>query len=215
MNLKILFSAAALTIASMASGQECCQSHPPAAAVPPAEKKQERHSPFEGLTNHEGRITEAKDFLGKNIVLYFGYPDCKAICPVATGNIVTALKQAEKNAPGATQNILPVFITSKSGYTVEQIKEWRDRFNGESVGAIVLTGEAGMLDLLHQGFRVLGPDNTHTPFAYLINEDGKLVRTVQTQEGPEPLREAIETNLVDTPKPAPQKPSDQNHPSSP
>lgn len=176
-----------------------------AKATPPTTQQKPGYLVFDGMTTHEGKTLDARALAGKNLIVYFGYPDCKMICPIATQNIVAAIKNIERAAPGSTTNIVPVFVTNETGYSVADIKGWRERFKGESVGAIVLTGDEKALSPF-QGFRFAGPNNTHSPQAYFF-KDGKFTGLIQTQEGPAKLEEAIRTKFgggaASIPAPAP------------
>ena len=70
-------------------------STPPAVASnPPHEAKKAGKSALGGpftLTDHTGRTVTDKTFLGKYILIYFGYTSCADVCPTDLSNMVGAM----------------------------------------------------------------------------------------------------------------------------
>lgn len=89
------------------------------------------------LTDHTGRVVTDKDFRGQYVILYFGYTDCAAICPLALHSIGRALKQT---AP-LSDRIIPVFIDlGHDKNSLEGMEQYVHFFHPRFIG---LTGSAG------------------------------------------------------------------------
>lgn len=86
------------------------------------------------LTDHTGKRVTEKDFLGKYMVVYFGYSYCPDVCPTELQVIVSALDKL--GAKG--EKITPLFITiDPERDTVEQMASYVGHFHKNLIG---LTG---------------------------------------------------------------------------
>ncbi|MFC1664976.1 SCO family protein [Pseudomonadota bacterium] len=62
--------------------------------------------PF-SLTDHTGRQVTERDFIGKFLLVYFGFTYCPDVCPTGLHIISSAVEQLRSEG----KNIIPVFIT--------------------------------------------------------------------------------------------------------
>ena len=61
------------------------------------------------LCDHEGNMRTNKDFLGKWIILYFGFTNCPDICPEELEKMVNAVEIVNRHE--GTVGVQPVFIS--------------------------------------------------------------------------------------------------------
>ncbi|VAV92576.1 Cytochrome oxidase biogenesis protein Sco1/SenC/PrrC, thiol-disulfide reductase involved in Cu(I) insertion into CoxII Cu(A) center [hydrothermal vent metagenome] len=131
--------------------------------------------PF-SLIDHNGQARTDKDFLGKFMLIYFGYTFCPNICPVNLQNNADAIKALGKKG----EQIVPLFITTDPERdTVEVLKKHVANF-GESL--IGLTGTEQQISSVTKAYRirrrkVVIPDEPdylvdHTSFTFLMGPDG-------------------------------------------
>jgi len=131
--------------------------------------------PF-SLIDHNGQPRTNKDFLGKFMLIYFGYTFCPNICPVNLQNNADAIKVLGKKG----KQIVPLFITTDPERdTVDVLRKHVANF-GESL--IGLTGTEQQISSVTKAYRirrrkVVIPDEPdylvdHTSFTFLMGPDG-------------------------------------------
>ena len=129
----------------------------------------------ENLVNEEGKPTKLSDFQGKVVILYFGFSNCKYVCPTVNA----ALKQvAEKlNEKGLKDKYQIVFITvDPKRDDVKTLKEYKktrglDEFT-------FLTGKAEDLKKAWDAYgievkEVEKPTDEHAMHEHMHMKDGK------------------------------------------
>ncbi|KAG5438963.1 hypothetical protein PCANB_002293 [Pneumocystis canis] len=133
--------------------------------------------PFE-LIDHDGRNITNKDFLGKFMLIYFGFTRCPDICPEELSKMATIIDHVNNQ-----KNVLtPIFITCDPNRdTPSQIKEYLQEFHPQIIG---LTGTYESIKALCKSYRVYfsTPPNIkpgddylvdHSIFFYLMKPDGR------------------------------------------
>lgn len=86
------------------------------------------------LTDHTGKQVTEKDYLGKFVILYFGYTGCADICPLALNSIGQALKQIDPQS----KNVIPLFVNlDTTRLSLVDLERYVHYFNPSFIG---LTG---------------------------------------------------------------------------
>ncbi|MFQ5757857.1 MAG: SCO family protein, partial [Acidiferrobacterales bacterium] len=145
--------------------------------------------PF-SLIDHNGRPVTDEDFLGKFMLVYFGYTHCPDVCPIDLQVMVQAIKLLGEKS----ETVQPVFITvDPERDTVEVMADYVGRLHPRLIG---LTGTREQVAAAASTYRVrrmkffplvLGDDDKgqsgathdnsryvvdHTASFYLIGPDG-------------------------------------------
>jgi protein SCO1/2 len=136
--------------------------------------------PF-SLVNQDGKRVTEKDFLGKYMLVAFGYTYCPDICP---GELQVISNSMDQLGAGADK-IVPVFISvDPQRDTVKQMREYVKNFHPKIVG---LTGTPDEIKKAAKSYRVYYKKEnssggsgsnyaiTHSTFIYLMSPSGKYV----------------------------------------
>jgi cytochrome oxidase Cu insertion factor (SCO1/SenC/PrrC family) len=156
--------------------------------------------PF-ALTDQDGRRVTEKDFLGKYMLVFFGYTYCPDVCPTELQVMAAALDTMKADAA----RITPVFVTiDPARDTVAVVKSYVENFGTHMVG---LTGTPEEIAAIAKAYRVYyakapgaaGADYLmdHSSIIYLMGPDGRFVKhftyTTDAAALARDLKEAITT----------------------
>jgi len=131
------------------------------------------------LTNHQNKSVTEKDFLGKYMLVYFGYTYCPDVCPTDLQIMSAALRMID---PAIAKDITPVFVSiDPERDTVDLMAEYIKHFHKNLVG---LTGTVDQIKEIKSKYRVYSAksDDTadylvdHTAYTYLMDKDGRLLK---------------------------------------
>ena len=117
------------------------------------------------LTDHTGRKVTEKDFLGKYMLVFFGYTYCPDICPTELQVMSAAIDSLGTKA----DTIQPIFISVDPGRdTPDILKQYVANFHPRLVG---LTGSPDEIASVTKAYRVYFSkvENKSTPDAYLMD----------------------------------------------
>jgi protein SCO1 len=96
----------------------------------------------------DGAAVSAKDFRGREVMLYFGYTNCPDVCPTTLANIAAALKQVGARA----SDVRVLFVTvDPNRDTLPVLKTYVKAFSPQMVG---LRGDADAIAKLARRYRV-------------------------------------------------------------
>ncbi|MBY8976176.1 SCO family protein [Rhodobacteraceae bacterium NNCM2] len=145
------------------------------------------------LTDHDGNEVTERDFLGRPMLLFFGYSTCESICTVALPQMGAALDHLGDEG----EKIAAVMVTVDPARDTPQamrknLPHWHDRLLG-------LTGSEAELarvrDRFHVDLEVVAEDPlgnpiyAHGSFVYLIGADGELKTMIPPILAPERIAE--------------------------
>lgn len=155
--------------------------------------------PF-SLVDQDGRRVTEKDFLGKYMLVFFGFTYCPDVCPTELQVMSAALDELGT----AGNNIQPVFVSiDPERDTPEVIKQYVGNFHPRLVG---LTGSAGEIATIARAYRVYYKkaassaasgdyEMDHSTTIYLMDREGRFRKhfgyTTDAKGLAQELREAI------------------------
>jgi cytochrome oxidase Cu insertion factor (SCO1/SenC/PrrC family) len=152
------------------------------------------------LVNHKGQAVTEKDFLGKPMLIFFGYTNCPDVCPTEMNVFAQVLQGLGDQA----DQVNPVLITvDPTRDTVEVMNEFVNAFDPRITG---LTGTEEQIIAVKKAYRAYGqavnkkddPEYylvDHTSFSYLMGVDGTLSTVFSYGTGPEEIISKIQEIL--------------------
>lgn len=152
------------------------------------------------LTDHTGKRVTDKDFLGRYMLVFFGFTHCPDICPSGLQVMTAALDKAGPKA----NDVTPVFITLDSARdTPELLAKYLKSFHPRLVG---LTGSAEELAAAAKSYRVYSqkvadeksPENytyDHSAIFYLMGKDGAFITPIPHTTDVDELARALTAAL--------------------
>ena len=152
--------------------------------------------PFQ-LVNQDGKTVTDKDFAGKYLLVYFGYTSCPDMCPTGLQSISRAMDLLKSDA----DKVQPLFITvDPPRDTPARLKQYDAAFHPKIVG---LTGTAEQIAAVAKEYQVYyekgeGEDDyeiEHSSVIYLMNTQGKLVRTFDEEVDPAVIVDSLHKEL--------------------
>ncbi len=146
------------------------------------------------LVNQDGLAVTNKDFLGKIMLVFFGFTSCPDICPVASATYAKILESLGDKA----QQVAPVFITVDPEVdTPEVLKEYLGKIDKRIIG---LTGTDEQVEKAASAYKAYfaktkneaGADQVdHSGFIYIIDKNGAYVQHFPYDAGADEIVSAI------------------------
>ena len=146
------------------------------------------------LTNHKGQPVTDKDFLGKYMIVYFGYTYCPDVCPMDLQIMADAMRIL---TPEELEEVNPVFVSiDPERDTVDVMAEYVNYFHEDMIG---LTGTNEQVDAIKKAYRVYAAkaDDSadylvdHTAYTYLMDKEGNLLKHFNHGEDTEMMANTI------------------------
>ena len=189
MNLRILSIPLLLALAA-------CSNATPAAAPLAGAKI---GGPF-ALTDQDGKPLTDTAFAGKYRIMYFGYTYCPDVCPTTAQTIGQAMRLLDKKNPALSAKVVPVFVTvDPERDTPAVVKQFVRAFYPRFVG---LTGSVAAIGTMKKEFGVFSSKGEktsnggylvqHSNAAYLMDQDGKPLALLPTEQGATATADEIE-----------------------
>lgn len=146
------------------------------------------------LTNHTGQPVTDKDFLGKYMIVYFGYTYCPDVCPMDLQIMADAMRIL---TPEELDQVNPVFVSiDPERDNVDVMAEYVNYFHEDMIG---LTGTNEQVASIKKAYRVYAAkaDDSedylvdHTSYTYLMDKEGNLLKHFNHGEDPEMMANTI------------------------
>lgn len=152
------------------------------------------------LTDHEGQTVTDQTFLGKPMLIYFGFAYCPDVCPTSLQKLGAALTLSKLD-PDMFHSLLITVDPERD--TPEQLALYVTA-NGFPKGLRGLTGTQEQIDVAKKAYIAIGqkvddPDTPggftydHTNFIYLMGADGKFVDIFSGLDTPQEIAERLKT----------------------
>tara|TARA_Y100000588_G_C13998790_1_gene814724 strand:+ start:193 stop:792 length:600 start_codon:yes stop_codon:yes gene_type:complete len=160
---------------------------------------EDNHIKF-SLTNHHGAAVTEKDFLGRFLLVFFGYSHCPDICPMNLSIIRDTLERLGEEAA----KVQPLFITlDPKRDTEEKLLPFLSHFDNRILG---LTGSRGQIRAVADSFFVRYQRSTkkndhpylvdHTAATYLVGSSGQGLHIFQHNTSSEKIASTITAYLT-------------------
>jgi len=133
------------------------------------------------LVNQNGNTVSNKTYLGKYVLMFFGYTFCPDFCP----NTLTTFSNVKEMLGEDAKRVKPIFVTvDPLRDTPQNLKAYLAHFNGDFDG---LTGNVEQIERIKKKFRIYGVKSQeaigdkedylmdHSTISYLIGPDGKFI----------------------------------------
>ncbi|GAB1392114.1 SCO family protein [Rhodocyclaceae bacterium] len=148
-----------------------------------------RLATLDGLTDHSGRRLASADFLGKAVVVFFGYTQCPDICPTALANLKETLRLLGQEA----DRVKVLFVTVDPERDTQEVLAgyvpWFDpRFLGlrtDTATTLDLAKEFRVYFRKVEGGSAIGYNIDHTAASYAFDPQGRLRLLIRDGTSPE------------------------------
>lgn len=132
------------------------------------------------LTDHTGRVVTDRSFLGKPVLLYFGFTSCPDVCPTDLARLQRIARRVQKQGGPA---LTPIFVSIDPGRdTPAKMKAYVSLFGADMVG---LTGTPAQITAITDRYHVYykkvpyGRQGQymmdHSTFVFLLDRNGRYV----------------------------------------
>lgn len=153
--------------------------------------------PFE-LTAHTGETVSSEQFLGRYMLVYFGYSYCPDVCPLDLQKMSVALYQLEQQGYDTTP-IQPIFISiDPERDTVEELANYVPDFHPR---LLALTGSLDQISAVARDYKVYfakraqeGTDDylmDHSALIFVMDPEGNYVRLFSSRDKPTDIAQSL------------------------
>lgn len=177
----------------------CATAH---AAGPDASSRNAKGMPFPvqlggpfDLVDHFGNRRTEKDFLGRHLLVFFGYANCPGICSAA----LPSMAKAVDTLGDAADSVQPVLVTVDPEWdTPDEMRRVLSELHPRILG---LTGDEEALAAVREAYQItfskVGDDifgkpiYSHGGYVYLMGPDGELEAVIPPILSPEQMAAII------------------------
>lgn len=153
------------------------------------------------LINHLNKPVTEKDFYGKYMLVFFGFSNCKSICPTGLSTLVAIVNKLEVPEDKVTL----VFITiDPERDSPERLASFVKLFDPKLIG---LTGDLKETDAVAKSFRAyygkteIGDDGSysfdHSSVIYMIGKRGEYISHFSSTIGVEEIANKVR-NIINS-----------------
>jgi protein SCO1/2 len=153
------------------------------------------------LGTHDGRVVTDQDFLGRHLLIFFGYTHCPDVCPTSLATLTTVM---DLLGPQAEQ-VQPLFVSlDPKRDTAKLLAAYVSSFHPRLIG---LTGSEEMIGRMAKAYRVsfqmvgssAGDDYTidHTASLFHMGPDGAYLGRFGASSTPEEIVAVLRPMLAD------------------
>lgn len=157
------------------------------------------------LTAHTGETVSNTDFLGRYMLVYFGYSFCPDVCPLDLQKMTVALRALEEEGYDTTP-IQPLFISiDPERDTVAELAGFLPDFHPRLLG---LTGSLNDIKAVAKNYKVYfakreQPGTTdylmdHQALIFVMDPEGNFVRLFSSRDKPDDIAKSLATVLTKT-----------------
>ena len=152
------------------------------------------------MTNQDGRQVTNADFLGKYMLIYFGYTYCPDMCPTGLQSMAHALDQLGDDA----KQIAPIFVTiDPARDTPAKLKEYDASFHPGIIGLSGTPAQTAEIAKAYQVYYARGEDveddeyiMEHSSLIYLMGPRGEFITTFPEEVDPNAIVAALKQQGV-------------------
>lgn len=151
------------------------------------------------LVNHLNEPVTEKDFYGKYLLVFFGFSNCKSICPAGLSTLMAAVNKLELSE----DKLAPIFITiDPERDNPEHLASFVKLFDPKLIG---LTGDPMEIDATAKSFRAYYGKTEiesngdysfdHSSIIYMIGKQGEYLSHFSSTIGAEEVAKKV-SNLM-------------------
>ena len=119
------------------------------------------------LVDLEGNLVTEQSFVGKWVLLYFGFARCPDICPSEMNKVGQVMDTLKAKHPNLYQQIVPVFVSvDPARDSLRALKEYARDFHPDY---IMLTGTPAQVQDMAKKYRVYVSKADETEEDYLVD----------------------------------------------
>lgn len=149
------------------------------------------------LTNQHGDTVTQKDFGGRHLLVFFGFTNCRGICPTHMSNLTRVMAQLD--ATGHSRGVTPVFISvdperDAPATVAAYVERFDHRFVGLTGSRAALEGAAASFKTFLQDGPPRGSDDyqvSHSSTVYVVDPFGRIVDYLSFAEGVDAVAERV------------------------